>query len=353
MQYGFLELLKCPLTKTKLRFQLVSEFVKPYQEGDETEIKEGLLFSETGFIFPIIEGIPRLLIESVYDYSAFLEKNVPEFKKLLGRLEQDYKEELIYCVRKNRKTKASFAFEWGFLKPEKNDKLWHDTAEELTEVFLKETGAVQDHYADKIVADIGSGHGLMTSKIASISKLSIGVEISKAIEMAYLRNKNRNAWYAQADLQYLPFENSSFDVLYSSGVIHHTNNTKKSLSLIESIIKKGGTICLWLYHPQKNKLHQLMMWVRKFTRRLPLKVAYIFLLIFVFPFSFLIKKIKNKDAPNFREEMIDLLDGFTPEFRYEIPHDIAAQWLEERDYENIKITSTNQYGFSITGVKKN
>lgn len=353
MQYEFLKILKCPVSKTKLRFQLISEFIKAYDEEEITEIKEGFLFSETGLVFPIIDGIPRLLVESMYDYSDFFSKHLKERSEILNALESKYINIINHCIKKNKKTKASFAFEWSFLKPEKNDKLWHDDASQLTNVFLKETGERKEYFSDKIVADIGSGHGIMTSKIAAISKLCIGAEISKAVELAYVRNKNSNAWYAQADLQFLPFEESSFDLLYSSGVIHHTNDTEKSLSLIEKIIKEGGKICLWLYHPQKNILHRLMMLLRRFTRRLPIKVAFVFLLIFVFPFTFLIKKIKNRNAPNFREEMIDLLDGFTPEFRFEIPHDEAKQWLEKRNYKDVTVTTTSQYGFSITGVKKN
>lgn len=352
MQYGLLEFLRCPVTKKKLRFQLISEFEKEYDDKSETEINDGLLFSAAGFIFPVIDGIPRLLVESLYDYSEFLTKYVPGFIQIKNDLEKNYGELFRYCISKNKKTKASFAFEWSFLKPEKNDKLWHDESSQLLTVFLNETGEEKGFFINKLVADIGSGHGLMTSKIASISTLSIGVEISKAVELAYKRNGNSNAWYIQADLQYLPFDESSFDVLYSSGVIHHTNDTEKSLSLIETILKRNGKICLWLYHPQKNWIHKITMLIREFTRRLSLKVAFIFLLIFVFPFSFLIKKIKNKNAPNFREEMIDLLDGFTPEFRFEIPHDVAREWLEKRNYSNVSITTSSQYGFSITGVKK-
>ncbi len=352
MQYGLLEFLRCPVTKKKLRFQLISEFEKEYDDKSETEINDGLLFSAAGFIFPVIDGIPRLLVESLYDYSEFLTKYVPGFIQIQNDLEKNYGELFRYCISKNKKTKASFAFEWSFLKPEKNDKLWHDESSQLLTVFLNETGEEKGFFINKLVADIGSGHGLMTSKIASISTLSIGVEISKAVELAYKRNGNSNAWYIQADLQYLPFDESSFDVLYSSGVIHHTNDTEKSLSLIETILKRNGKICLWLYHPQKNWIHKITMLIREFTRRLSLKVAFIFLLIFVFPFSFLIKKIKNKNAPNFREEMIDLLDGFTPEFRFEIPHDVAREWLEKRNYSNVSITTSSQYGFSITGVKK-
>jgi hypothetical protein len=74
-------------------------------------------------------------------------------------------------------------------------------------------------------------------------------------------------------------------------------------------------------------------------------------MIFIFPFSFVFKKLKNKKSNNYREEIIDLLDQFTPEFRYEIPHDIAIHWLQRRQFKKIKITSLNQYGFSIVGEK--
>ncbi len=352
MQYDFLEILKCPITKTKLRFQLISEFEKQYETGSLIEVKDGLLYSETGFVFPVIDGIPRLLVESVYDYAEFLKTNIADYEGMLKQIEQQYGKVLGYCKKKNKKTKASFAFEWSFLKPEKSDKLWHDESSSLIDVFLKETGEEATYFTGKIIADIGCGHGLMTSKSASIAKHSIGAEISKAVEMAYQRNKNKNAWYVQADLQYLPFDDSIFDLLYSSGVIHHTNDTEKSFLLIERIIRQGGKICLWLYHPQKSKLHKLMMWLRKFTSQLPLKIAFVFLLLFVFPFSFLIKKIKNKNAPNFREEMIDLLDGFTPEFRFEIPHEIAKNWLRQSGYDAIEITTSGQYGYAIIGKKK-
>ncbi len=352
MQYEFLEYLVCPLSKTKLRFKLISEFTKSYADGDKKEIENGLLYSETGFVFPIIDGIPRMLIESIYDYKEFLSQHVPNYETVLLKIENEHTAVLQYCQKKNTKTKESFAFEWSFLNPEKNDKLWHYDSAELVDLFTNEFGESREEFTTALVADIGSGHGLMTSSIASISKTCIGAEISKAVEMAYRRNKQSNAWYAQADLQYLPFAESSFDFLYSSGVIHHTNDTKNSLLLIEPILKSKGKICLWLYHPQNNFIHNAMMGLRKFTKRLPLKVNFYFLLVFIYPISFITKRLKNKPAPNFREEMIDLLDGFSPEFRFEIPYEEARNWLQELNYSDMKKTTTNQYGYSIVGKKE-
>jgi SAM-dependent methyltransferase len=351
MQYQLHEWLKCPVTKTPLRLQVLTEFEKNYRGGPVKEIKDGLLFSEAGFVFPIIDGIPRMLVEAIYDYQFFLKQHFSDYAKVRIYLENNYNDLLKTCIRRNKKTKKTFEFEWSFLQPHKKDRIWQESVDQLTDVFLKEAGEQKEFFTGKSMIDIGAGHGLMTAKMSEIGKLAVGVEISKAIESAYKRNNISNAWYIQADLQHLPFADNAFDVLYSSGVIHHTPDTEKSLSLIHTSLKQGGKICLWLYHPQKSKLHNLSLQLRKLTRRLPLWLSATFLILFIFPFTFLIKTLHRKKGPNYREEIIDLLDAFTPEFRYEVPQETAMGWLNKRGYKNAHITSTNRFGFSITGTK--
>lgn len=352
MQYLLLDILKCPLSKTNLKFELINEFEKKYKEQTIKEIKDGLLFSETGLIFPVIDGIPRLLIESFYDHADFLKQHLPDFENRKRQIEKDHKSLLEACIQKNKRSKRSFELEWSFLEYDKSDKIWRDEKADITTIFLNETGEGKSFYTGRSVIDIGSGHGKMTSRIAGMASLAIGIELSKAVEKGYQKNQQINAWYVQGDLQYLPFAADSFDVLYSSGVIHHTNDTEHSLGLIEPVLKPGGNLCLWLYHPQKDRVHSMILGMRNFTKRLPLKLAFIFLMIFVFPFTFLLKKIKGRKELSYREEVIDLLDQFTPEFRYETTHDQAKEWLKKRKYEEIAITTQNQFGFSIAAKKQ-
>lgn len=348
MYYEFLDFLRCPISKTLLNFELISESIT---EAPSKEIMEGLLYSETGFIFPIIGGIPRMQVEAMYDFEEFLRKYVQNFDSIKKNLEERHTGLIAYCVKKNTKTKKSFEFEWSFLDQRKKDQIWHTSPQELTNIFLNETGENESFFKNKNVIDIGSGHGIMTAKIAEQSNIVFGIELSKAVEQAYSFNKAKNICFVQADLQFLPFDEQTFDVVYSSGVIHHTNNTELSFSSIEPVLTKGGKICLWLYHPQPSIIHQIILTIRKLTSRLPLKVAYIFILLFIFPITFTIKKIRNKRKLNYREEIIDLLDGLTPEFRDEIPQDVAISWLMKRKYQNIKITTESMFGFSITGDK--
>jgi ubiquinone/menaquinone biosynthesis C-methylase UbiE/uncharacterized protein YbaR (Trm112 family) len=353
MQYELLKYLRCPVSKRPLKFELIEEFTRNYNEKSNAEVRTGILFSDLGFVFPIIEGIPRMLLESIYDYSDFLRQNIPDFDKVKRHLEKNYRFLLKDCLKKNYKTKKSFEFEWGFLNIDKRDKIWGNDIAELHSVLEKETGVKIEDFNNKIILDVGCGHGVMTTTIGANATLAIGVELSLSVVMAYNNNKCINAVFIQADLQYLPFADSVFDLLYCSGVIHHTRDTELSFLLIESVIKKEGKICLWLYHPQKDLLHNLFLILRGITKRIPLRFCFLLICFFIFPFSFILKKIKRKSSHNYREEIILLLDQFTPEYRFEIQHEIACIWLSRKMYSDIAITTQDKFGFSIVGIKNN
>jgi ubiquinone/menaquinone biosynthesis C-methylase UbiE len=52
----------------------------------------------------------------------------------------------------------------------------------------------------------------------------------------------------QADAEDLPFDDESFDVVYSWGVIHHTPNTDKCVKEMYRVLRPGGRMILMLYH---------------------------------------------------------------------------------------------------------
>ncbi len=342
-------LIVCPVCGKKPELSILEERVKLVDGITTNEINAAIIFSSCGFFFPVVDGIPRLQVEAVYDFSEFFQNHLPDFSQRMKTIEQKHSSVLNYCAKKNKRSKASFEMEWGFLQPEKKDKLWADELSDLPGVFLSECGYTADQVKSIMVLDAGCGHGLTTAAIADLAGFAVGMELSRAVDDAYKRNRNRNIFFVQADVQYPPFGDSVFDVVYSSGVLHHTNNTKATLDRIITLVKPKGTICLWLYHPQDKPLHHLSLLMRRFFSRLPLTLAALMITVFLFPVSFLYKKVKGKKDVNYREELINLFDAFTPEFREEVPHDTAVNWLKQNNCGNVKITTTSQFGFSIIG----
>ena len=57
----------------------------------------------------------------------------------------------------------------------------------------------------------------------------LGIDISGAVDVAKVRfeEKNINAEFIQADIGNLPFSKPEFDLIFSEGVLHHTDSTEK------------------------------------------------------------------------------------------------------------------------------
>lgn len=342
-------LIVCPVCGHAPALQIINEEEREYADGKIREITEAIIFSSCGFFFPVVDGIPRLQVEAVYDYSTFLQKKMNDYESRMKNLTQKHDALLQYCVKKNKRSKASFEMEWGFLQPEKKDRLWADSQADLPKVFLNESGLAAIDVKSKLTLDAGCGHGLTTTAIAGLTGVAVGMELSRAVDDAYKRNNNSNIFFVQADVQYPPFADATFDILYSSGVIHHTNSTRDTLNRIITLVKSKGRICLWLYHPQDKPLHHFSLWLRKIFSRMPLRLAAVLIAVFLFPLSFAYKKLRGKKELNYREELINLFDAFTPEFREEIPHATAEEWLKQKSCQRIKITTKDQFGFSIIG----
>jgi hypothetical protein len=66
--------------------------------------------------------------------------------------------------------------------------------------------------------------------------------------------------------------------------------------------------------------------------------------------SYCVKRIKG-NKQNTREMMVDILDWFTPEFRWEHGHAEVAAWFYKRQYRNVTITTDEVFGFNTTGEK--
>src|SRR5262249_49717011 len=63
-----------------------------------------------------------------------------------------------------------------------------------------------------------------------------------------------------ADAERLPFSGSTFDVVYSYGVMHHSPGTPQCVKEARRVLKTGGEARIMVYHPPSWA--GMMLWVR-------------------------------------------------------------------------------------------
>lgn len=106
-------------------------------------------------------------------------------------------------------------------------------------------------YAGKKVLEIGFGQGTDLCQFASAGAECFGVDITENHFKLAQRNfslRGLNAHLYLEDASKLHFEDNTFDVVYSFGVLHHTPDTIRCISEAYRVLKPGGKLLIAFYH---------------------------------------------------------------------------------------------------------
>jgi SAM-dependent methyltransferase len=100
------------------------------------------------------------------------------------------------------------------------------------------------------VLEIGVGAGTDFVRFARAGAQATGVDLTEhAIRLVRQRldNEGLDAELRQADAERLPFEDGTFDRVYSWGVLHHTPDTARAVGEAVRVLAPGGRLCVMLY----------------------------------------------------------------------------------------------------------
>jgi len=101
------------------------------------------------------------------------------------------------------------------------------------------------------VLEIGCGLGTDGVQFAKAGADYTGVDLTEAaIDLARKNFEQRGLQgeFKVADAENLDFADSSFDLVYSHGVLHHTPDIARAVSEIHRVLKPGGRAIVMLYH---------------------------------------------------------------------------------------------------------
>ena len=121
---------------------------------------------------------------------------------------------------------------------------------------------------DARVVEIGCGTGQMSLFLARGDRLVIGADLTRASLLlaadAARRFGIEGVSFIETDLTQPALRPGAFDVVYCSGVLHHTPDPRKSFARIARLARPGGMIVLGLY----NTVARLPLRMRRVAARL-------------------------------------------------------------------------------------
>jgi ubiquinone/menaquinone biosynthesis C-methylase UbiE len=107
-----------------------------------------------------------------------------------------------------------------------------------------------DRHRGKRVLEIGAGIGTDLSQFAANGALVTDLDLSGGHLRLARENFERRGLtgeFVHHDAERLPFDDNTFDVVYSNGVIHHTPNTRSVVQEIFRVLKPGGKAIVMVY----------------------------------------------------------------------------------------------------------
>ena len=205
-------LFRCPVSKERL-----------FLEND-------LLQSQnSNYVYPIKDGIPDFASPTIKD----------NIKEEIQRFWNN-------CPNESVKSKAAIGTPEYYSETEEDRFNIHRN---FNKPFLKDAIGFNEIKEQRIL-EIGCGIGLDAIQFARAGNEIYLMDLtlnSLKIALGRFQNEGYKAAACVGDAENLPFNDDSFDVVYSYGVLHHSPNTKGSIQEVNRVLKKNGRAIIMLY----------------------------------------------------------------------------------------------------------
>jgi glycosyltransferase involved in cell wall biosynthesis/ubiquinone/menaquinone biosynthesis C-methylase UbiE len=118
-------------------------------------------------------------------------------------------------------------------------------------------------HAGEQVLEVGGGMGTDLAQFAKHGAIVTDVDLSEG-HLQHARENFRlrslTGRFVHHDAESLPFDDNTFDLVYSNGVIHHTPNTSRAVSEIFRVLKPGGRVIAMVYAENSLQYWRNLVW---------------------------------------------------------------------------------------------
>lgn len=363
MYKQLIDIMKCPSCKSKLKLfsietgESVEERITIDPHGQE--VISGILKCDCDFLYPIIDGVPRFLEGGINRFPAFIDQHREQLESISEK--QHIQRTSVETDESNNfeNIRKSFSQEWG-LFDYNSDKTWGWTLEERKSVFLGDIGLSPRELTGKRLLDAGCGNGTLTATLSEFDLEVVGLDLNDGLGLAY-RNRAKYAKKAKEQVQYVqgnlvqpPLQDETFDLVYSSGVIHHTPSSKEAFDSIVRLTKKGGRLYVWVYGKRALPV-RIFFWSGRYLKRfLSLRSLALFCRMLAPGYKVATQILNFSGIMEFRhrttkEITLDLFDAFTPRFNHWHTEEEVQSWFQSYGFKNIRVSGRQKHGFGMYG----
>jgi len=150
-------------------------------------------------------------------------------------------------------TEQTFGFKWAKRDTYESEAMRSQMREWLLQKYGSPIELPIWNAAEPIVLDAGCGAAYSALEFFApvFDRIRyLGVDISEAVDVARQRFMDRKldrAAFIQADLVNLPVRDESVDIIFSEGVLHHTDSTKGAILALAKKLKPDGAFLFYVY----------------------------------------------------------------------------------------------------------
>jgi ubiquinone/menaquinone biosynthesis C-methylase UbiE len=119
------------------------------------------------------------------------------------------------------------------------------------------------HHGGQQVLEVGGGTGTDLAQFARHGAIVTDVDLSLGhLQLAQenFRLRGLTGRFVHHDAESLPFDDATFDLVYSNGVLHHTPNTTRAIAEIRRVLKPGGRVIVMVYAENSLQYWRNLVW---------------------------------------------------------------------------------------------
>lgn len=150
-------------------------------------------------------------------------------------------------------TRDSFAYKWQREETFTSDASLHRMRAWLIERYGDIRELIPEGKRDVLLLDAGCGAGMSALEFFAPcwpQCTYVGVDVSDAVHVARKRVLERGLTgiFFRESIMELPFAPQSVDMIFSEGVLHHTDSTRDALFALAPLLRPGGHMLFYVYN---------------------------------------------------------------------------------------------------------